>query len=504
MQNALNVFSGKEAVKEFLHPDNHPMLPLVEIPECLNPFAADGVRIYAKLMNVLPLANIKSLPALNMLLEKEARGELKDISHLIENSSGNTVFSLGILARQFGIETTKAIASHEVSHGKLQLLRFFGVEVMVNEEPICPDPSDKDSGIHKAKHAGQRSGWWNPGQYENEANPAAHQKWTGPQILRQTEGALTVFCAGLGTTGTMVGAGGYLKQNNPNVTTVGVVRKPNNPVPGVRTQNLLREIAFDWKGAADEVIEIGTKDSFEQSLLLCRHGILAGPSSGFSLAGALEFLKQKKESKRLDQLRNANGEIIVVFICPDSPFPYVEEYFEYLDAHWFPIIENEHLLQNGNKNVKTIAAEPSTDLPFSSQESISPVEACERIYGIPPSEIWKYLNHDQAVALKPSVHLIDTRDVLSFAQAHLPQARRIEYQDLLTMIEIKGDEWKIDEVYIICPYGNRSRVIASLLRKQGIRAFSIEGGMLEWSRLNLPRWKPEACRLVGSASKESI
>ena len=170
-----NVFDGPTALRDFLNPDNQPPLPLVKLPASLNPFAGDGVKIYAKLMNFLPLANIKSLPAFNMLLEKEASGELKSVAALIENSSGNTVFSLGILARIFGIEKTKAIVSHEVSHGKLQLLRFFGIDISVNEEPICPDPSDKESGIYKAKEIGQsENGWWNPGQYDNEANPKAH------------------------------------------------------------------------------------------------------------------------------------------------------------------------------------------------------------------------------------------------------------------------------------------------------------------------------------------
>jgi cysteine synthase len=91
------------------------MIPLVELPDRCNPFQKDGVRIYAKLMNMLPLANVKSLPALNMLLEAEESGRLKKVHTLIENSSGNTVFSLATIARLFDIEKTKAIVSHEVT-----------------------------------------------------------------------------------------------------------------------------------------------------------------------------------------------------------------------------------------------------------------------------------------------------------------------------------------------------------------------------------------------------
>ncbi len=175
--NPLNVFDGADAVRDFLNPDHNPPLPLVEIPAHLNPFAKDKIRIYAKLMNFLPLANIKSLPAYNMLLNGNDAGKLDGVSSIIENSSGNTVFSLAVIGRLFGIKKTKAIVSHEVTWGKLQLLRFFGTEIMVNEEPICPDPGDKESGIYKAKQIGRRAGWFNPGQYDNEANPQAHERW---------------------------------------------------------------------------------------------------------------------------------------------------------------------------------------------------------------------------------------------------------------------------------------------------------------------------------------
>ena len=167
MPKGLNVFSGENSVKDFLDPDKNPPLPLVELPKNLNPLAERKVRIFAKLMNFLPLANVKSLPALGMIREKERDGSLSDIDFMVENSSGNTVFSLAVIGRIFGIQKTKAFVSHEVSAGKLQLLRFFGTEIMVNEEPICPDPRDKTSGIYKAKEMGKNKGCWNPGQYDN-------------------------------------------------------------------------------------------------------------------------------------------------------------------------------------------------------------------------------------------------------------------------------------------------------------------------------------------------
>lgn len=143
-----NTFKGEQGLYNYLNPENT-LTPLVELPPSLNPFYNDGVRISLKMMSTTPLANIKSLPAWNMLFKASESGSLKDIDTLIENSSGNTVYSLGILGRIFGIPVTKAVVSHQISKGKLKLLQFFGIQSIINEEPICPDPSDPTSGIFK-------------------------------------------------------------------------------------------------------------------------------------------------------------------------------------------------------------------------------------------------------------------------------------------------------------------------------------------------------------------
>src|SRR5258708_26619 len=103
------VFAGPSAVRDFLNPENNPPIPLVELPANLNPFYEQRVRIFAKLMYLLPLLNIKSLPALNMLLQAKASGALDGVHTLIENSSGNTAFSLAVLARAFGISGVDAV-----------------------------------------------------------------------------------------------------------------------------------------------------------------------------------------------------------------------------------------------------------------------------------------------------------------------------------------------------------------------------------------------------------
>jgi cysteine synthase/rhodanese-related sulfurtransferase len=487
-----SVFAGPNAVKDFLNPDNNPHIPLVELPENLNPFKKDGVHIFAKLMNMVPLLNVKSLPAMNMLLEAEKNGKLEGVRSIVENSSGNTAFSLAVIARIFGVGKAKAFVSHEVMWGKLQLLRVFGTGIIVNEEPICPDPGDKTSGIYKAKRIGKRAGYFNAGQYDNEANPAAHEKWTGPQIWEQTGGRIALFCAGLGTTGTITGTGRFLKKKNPGVFVLGVSRLPNNPVPGVRTPVLLRQIAFDWKSVTDTVEEAGTKESFEKSLELCRAGIVAGPSSGFALAGLLNFLARHRDSAELDGLRDENGEILAVFICPDSPLPYLNDYFEYLDDSHFPKIKNENLLVNKPKEKpkKTFYGESSKTDSFEP----SPEEAYDMIYAVPPDEAWQRLAENEDISLKPKVKIIDIRSRGDFLHFHLPGSERMNPEEIIGNPKNFSRKWKNRRIFLLCPMGIRAKALAEKMRKGGMKAYGVKGGLAEWSAKNLPRWRPGICK----------
>ena len=215
-QFGLNVFEGSTAIMDFLNPENSPPVPLVELPAEFNPCRDQRVRIFAKLMYLLPLLNIKSLPMLNMLLEAKASGKLDGVHTLVENSSGNAAFSLAVLATLFDIPRTMAILPWDIAPGKLELLRVAGVESTLKRE----DPLGV-SGIADARAMGEQPGIFNAGQYGNEANPAAYEKWVAPQIWDQTRGKITVFAAGLGTTGTLVGASRYFKRNKRNVSLVG-------------------------------------------------------------------------------------------------------------------------------------------------------------------------------------------------------------------------------------------------------------------------------------------
>lgn len=309
-----------------MNPENHRELPLVELPDRLNPFRKQDVRIFGKLMYLLPLLSIKSLTAINMLLEAEAAGDLEGVEALIESSSGNTAFALGVLAELFGIQRVVAMVPWDIAPGKLELLRLCGVEPrLVRETDRQP------SGIAQAREAGKQPGWFNPAQYENDANPRAFEKWFAPEIWGQTDGKLTVFATGLGTTGTLIGASRFFRRTTPRVTLVGAICGPNSAVPGVRSERSLREIAFPWRETADFIVEVETRESFKKSLELCRAGLMGGPSSGFALAGLLKFLQSREAASGLDALRNEDGEVIAAFICADTPLPYLDKYSTHLD-----------------------------------------------------------------------------------------------------------------------------------------------------------------------------
>ena len=330
------VFDGKEGLKNYLNPENYAPSPLVELPDHLNPFSEDKVRVFAKFMPLVPLMNIKSLPAYSMLSEAAKRGDLDDVQNIIESSSSNTVMSLSVISRLFGIDTTSAIVDHSISSGLIKMLQLFGIEIYkhpsLGHELFGKIKPRRD----RAQSMGSREGWFNPNQYGNPDNPLGFEKWLAPTLWKQAKGNLDVLSLGLGTCGTMVGVSKFLKKKNNSIEIVACCPQAGQAVPGPREESLLVDVTFNWKNVYDARIDLGCEESFEASLNLLRNGIMAGPSSGMNYAGLMSHLNHLKSSGKLESMRNKEGEVSAAFLCCDSPLQHINDYFVVLGESRFP------------------------------------------------------------------------------------------------------------------------------------------------------------------------
>ncbi|KAF1828649.1 tryptophan synthase beta subunit-like PLP-dependent enzyme [Decorospora gaudefroyi] len=347
-----NVFRGPHSVAEYFNPESNPPLPLVEIPDRLNPFRKDNVRIYAKMLTCLPAQNVKSLPALHML-RMEPRAQSRKIA---EASSGSTILSLGILARVlWGNEDVEAHVTNKKSVESLNLLRFFGIKPCLygglpQQEPT--DPTGIMARLRRRAVAASNDMVY-LGQYDNHNNWKAHAAWTGPQILRQLP-EINVFSTTVGTganlefsdEGCIAGTGMYLKSQKPSTTILGVFNALGDPTPGPRYFDGFQSSAFPWQETIDSCVEVSSESAYRMSMRLSREGLICGPSSGEALHGLLQYLAELKRSERLTELVDKQtNEISCVFTCSDLPYQYISGYFERLEPDDFPPIENDVLLQ---------------------------------------------------------------------------------------------------------------------------------------------------------------
>ncbi|KAK5988875.1 O-acetylserine (thiol)-lyase-like protein [Cladobotryum mycophilum] len=501
--NHLNVYRGPDSVRNYFDPETSPPLPLVEIPNCLNPYRQDGVRIYAKMMSMHPANNVKSLPALNLLQNSVVPGKTKTI---VEYSSGSTVMSMSLIARAFyGLADVRAFLSNKTSVPKLKLMQFFGINITLFGGPSQPEPLDERGGIRAAQNMGRESDTTvNPNQYENDDNWKAHVKWTGPQVLAQLP-EINVICAGMGTSGTMTGVGTYFKDAKPSVFRLGVCTAAGERVPGPRSYALLAPVQFPWKAAVDHIEEVGAHNSFSLSLELCRQGLVCGPSSGFNLRGLFQFIEKRKADGSLSELAGPDGDIHCVFLCCDLPYQYVDEYFDKLGKEYFPAIKNEALLK--------------TDLyRYDEKWERGPADALGAFFDVKALFIDDILlafsrmdsvdgsKSEDLIPSKPDTSIIDLRQPADFDQFHLPGSTNLPFVHQSTPSPFSDPAvleslWQRLEdtfkdptpevrslvhgkrVLLICYDGDSSRVATSILRAKGYEADNLRGGFEALSQM---------------------
>ena len=249
------------------------------------------VKIFGKLEGCNPGGSIKDRPAYYMIKKAEESGQLTKDKIILEPTSGNTGIALAMIGAARGYRV-KLFMPECVSVERQRILEAFGADVV-----LTPAKEGTDGAIRRA-HAvfnSEKDAYYMPNQFENENNVIAHYETTGPEIFSQTHGEMDVFVAGMGTTGTLMGVGRYLKERNPSVRIVGVEPTEGHTIQGLKNMNesMVPKI-YDSK-ALDEKIIVEDGEAFEFTRkLVSREGLFVGMSSGAALAGALRVAKEMR------------------------------------------------------------------------------------------------------------------------------------------------------------------------------------------------------------------
>ena len=273
--------------------------------------------LLAKLEYFNPAGSVKDRVALYMLLDAQEKGLLKRDSVIIEPTSGNTGIGLAAVAAEKGIRTI-IVMPDTMSIERRNILKAYGAELVLTDGKLgMKGAIAKDNELaEEIPHS------FIPGQFTNDANPLAHYKTTGPEIWKDTDGDVDILVAGVGTGGTLSGAGRYLKEQNPDIQVVAVEPKDSpvlsegragsHKLQGIGAGFVPRTLDID---IYDEVIPVTTQQAYDAARLLAREdAILAGISSGAALYAA-EVLAKRPENR---------GKRIVIII-PDSGEKYLSE-----------------------------------------------------------------------------------------------------------------------------------------------------------------------------------
>lgn len=298
--------------------DVRDMLPDVDNPSPivrLNHVVDQRADVFLKLEWMNPFGSIKDRTAQFLLEGLRHRGLLEG-RELVEASSGNTAIALAALAALSGTRLTTTIPDG-VPEEKKVILRMLGAEVWETPDDLCPIDNPRDGAIALARALAASEGGTRfaaPRQYENTDNIVAHYETTGPEVWKQTEGNVDWLISAYGTTGTVVGTGRYLKEQNPAVQIVGVEPEPGHRLPGMKSFAEATTPAIFDNSVVDRTVVVTDEDAYAKTKEIWREEALTvGPSTGAVVAA-------------LDQLPIEPGDVVVA-ISADSGFKYTS-YFE--------------------------------------------------------------------------------------------------------------------------------------------------------------------------------
>ncbi|MFZ9697505.1 MAG: PLP-dependent cysteine synthase family protein [Ilumatobacteraceae bacterium] len=291
--------------------------PMVDV-SVLSP--KPSVRLVAKLENQNPFGSVKDRIAKAMIEAAEKDGRLQPGQRILEPSSGNTGIALAAIAQIKGYPITILMPT-SVSVERRQMLQIFGADIV-----LTPGEEGSNGAVRRAQEMAEKHPeWCFLYQYGNDANPRAHYETTGPEVLRDCP-EITHFVAGLGTSGTLMGTGRYLREHKPEVKIIAIEPPLGERVEGLRNleDGYIPPVFENWNGfeLLDRKRVVRPRESIEWTRrLVAQTGIFAGLSSGASLAGAIKVANEIDEGT-------------IVFIVCDGGWKYLSTgaYTDDLDA----------------------------------------------------------------------------------------------------------------------------------------------------------------------------
>ena len=271
---------------------NTPLARLQRLP------GATDNHILAKLEGNNPAGSVKDRPALSMIRRAEERGDIRPGDTLIEATSGNTGIALAMVAAIKGYRMV-LIMPENMSLERRALMRSYGAEIR-----LTPAEGSMEAAIDLARALEARGEGRILDQFANPDNPRAHYEGTGPEIWRDTQGAVTHFVSAMGTTGTIMGTSRYLKEQNPAIQIIGVQPTDGAKIPGIRRWPEAYLPRIYEPGRVDRILDVSQEEAEATTRALAeREGIFCGISSGGSVAAALTLS------------REVSGAVIVAIIC---------------------------------------------------------------------------------------------------------------------------------------------------------------------------------------------
>jgi S-sulfo-L-cysteine synthase (O-acetyl-L-serine-dependent) len=270
-----------------------------------------SVELYAKAEWKNPGGSVKDRPALRMIEDGERSGALTRDKIILDATSGNTGIAYAMIGAARGYRVKLCVPTN-VTPERKRILKAFGAEI------VFTDPMQgSDGAILKARelNAAEPKVYFYVDQYNNSGNWRSHYDTTGPEIIEQTGGRITHFVAGLGTSGTFIGAGRRFREFNPSIRLISV--QPDSPLHGLEglkhMETAIVPGIYD-ASLADEDIGVATEEAFELTRQLARTGLFVGISSGANLAAALNVARRSPDA-------------VIVVIFPDGGEKYLSERF---------------------------------------------------------------------------------------------------------------------------------------------------------------------------------